>query len=746
MHHWTHTAGLVFLALCCDRSDAFSIRPLAGLRDAGSRRWEQKPGGASSDPTVIPPPPSLVAEASSSPSSAPPRWDADTPHITGARLWAQGRLLQDLATPYFAESGAARWLLGTVLVLTLASSGISVAFSYLGRDFWNALSEKNIEQFYQILLKYVAALALGAPISTLYTYQREQLAIHWRQWMTARTLELYQNHQVYYKLERNRLAIDNPDQRITEDVNSFTSFSLSLLITSLTIVIDFASFSTILWSIYPQLFGAVVLYAGGGTLIAAWLGRDLVRLNFQQLRREADFRYSLVRWRDNAESIAFYAGEDLEGTAVAQRLEKVIQNVQHIIQTQRNLEFFTTGYRYMVQILPIAVVAPRYFAGAIELGTISQATGAFNHILSDLSIIVNMFESLSSFSAGIERLSSFYEAMREVDPEKEATAPLLQVPNRTMVLDADIVNGRPHNDAPLLPPADAHTRSALFPGDIVLQRGGPDSGGLVLALEHLDLVTPDRKRRLIRDLSLQLRPGEHLLMVGNSGTGKSSLLRAMAGLWTAGNGTIARPADDEVYFLPQRPYCTVGSLKDQLLYPSLEMKNDTAAVTANGDRRPKSHWLKQSWSDEDFLQVLAQVDLYDLAVRAGDGEPVRGLSVVMDWSNILSLGEQQRLAFGRLLVNRPKLVIMDEATSALDIGSEARMYQILQEMARKTLHGSTSSSKGALSESALTYVSVGHRPSLIAFHNKKLRLGGDKGDHELSNIDKSVFEIPTQLY
>ena len=681
-------------------------------------------------------------------------WDTDTPKINAARLLEQGQLLRQMAAPYFQESIASRWLLVSVLVLTLASSGISVAFSYLGRDFWNALSDKNVEQFYQILLKYVGALAIGAPISTLYTYQREQLAVHWRQWMTARTLELYQNNQVYYKLERNRLAIDNPDQRITEDVNSFTSFSLSLLITSLTIVIDFGSFSTILWSIYPQLFFAVVAYAGGGTLVAALLGRNLVRLNFQQLRREADFRYSLVRWRDNAESIAFYAGEDLEGTAVATRLDRVVSNVRQIINTQRNLEFFTTAYRYMVQILPIAVVAPRYFAGAVELGTISQATGAFNHILSDLSIFINMFESLSSFSAGIERLSSFYEAMRDVDPQKNATAPLLLVANRTsLVASVEANDGRhlslsPEEDSIglLLTPSSLQHHPL---GDIDLQRWrhwSPMPGASVLEIEHCDLVTPDRKRLLIRDLNVHLRPGEHLLIVGNSGTGKSSLLRAIAGLWTAGNGSIARPADEDVYFLPQRPYCTVGSLKDQLLYPSLDMTNRTASTT-NGEvgMSSKSHWLKHFLSDEDLLQVLEKVDLYELAVRAGDGDPIQGLSVVLDWSNILSLGEQQRLAFGRLLVNRPKLVIMDEATSALDIGSEARMYQILQEMARKTLDSSSPSSKG-LSESALTYVSVGHRPSLIVFHNKKLRLGGDKGDHELSSIEKSTFEIPTQLY
>lgn len=277
-----------------------------------------------------------------------------------------------MATPYYKESTAARWLFGGLLVLTLANSGISVLFSYLGKDFWNALAAKDTTDFYTVLSKYVGALVIGAPVATLYKYQREQLKVHWREWMTTRSFQLYSDNQVYYKLEKD---IDNPDQRMTDDVRSFVGYSLELFISVLTSVIDLCSFSLILWSIYPQLFIAIVLYAFFGTTVTALLGKPLVALNFAQLRREADLRYSLVRLRDNAESIAFYGGEDLEGREIQRRLNSTMDNRRSINTAQRNLEFFTNAYRYMVQILPIAVVAPRYFAGAIELGVISQSVG-----------------------------------------------------------------------------------------------------------------------------------------------------------------------------------------------------------------------------------------------------------------------------------------------------------------------------------------------------------------------------------
>ena len=226
------------------------------------------------------------------------------------KIGAQSKLFWNMAYPYYEESKAGRWLFAGMIGLTLLNSSVSVGFSYIGKDFWNALSAKNADEFYKVLTQYLGALCVGAPIVTLYRYQRERLAIHWREWMTERTLQLYEENRVYYAIERGR-EVDNPDQRICEDVKSFTSFSLTLFLTIISTIIDLVSFSLILYSIYPQLFIAIIAYAAFGTVTTTFLGKDLVRLNYDQLTKEANFRFSLVRWRENAESIAFYAGEDL---------------------------------------------------------------------------------------------------------------------------------------------------------------------------------------------------------------------------------------------------------------------------------------------------------------------------------------------------------------------------------------------------------------------------------------------------
>jgi ABC-type uncharacterized transport system fused permease/ATPase subunit len=628
----------------------------------------------------------------------------------------------EMAFPYYKESISGRWLFAGMIALALMNSGVSVAFSYVGKDFWNALNSKDAEQFYNQLWRYAGALLVGSPVSVFYTFQRERLAISWREWMTDRVLQLYSSNRVYYNLERGS-EVDNPDQRITEDVRSFTNFSLQLFLTILTSVIDLVSFSAILYSIQPQLFGAIALYALFGTLTTAWIGKRLVGLNYQKLQKEADFRYSLVRIRDNAESIAFYAGEDIENKEVFKRLDKVVENRKEINTSQRNVELFTTSYNYFVQILPVWVVAPQYFSGAIQLGVVSQSAGAFNHVLRDLSVIVNQFEQLSTFSAAIDRLSSFLKAIRDVDDLRTNNDGLLQLP------PTDNTGLSKNKETQTTLPTEIETRKST----IELVRCNLDisaSRANFLSFQNVTLTTPDGKRTLIHGLNLDIEEGQDLLIVGNSGAGKSSLLRAIAGLWTSGEGTITRPSDEDIYFLPQRPYCSIGSLKDQLLYPSLEDVDETDYP--EGHRLSRTHLMREMLTDQHLLDILEEVDLAELPFRAGDGDPIKGLYTVMDWSNTLSLGEQQRLAFGRVLVNQPRFVILDEATSALDMIAEARMYNLLRNRAVKQ-------SNGSISSSGTTFVSVGHRPSLLAYHDTRLRLRGEDG-FEIEKISKSDIE------
>jgi putative ATP-binding cassette transporter len=549
-----------------------------------------------------------------------------------------------------------RWLqwsfLGILLFLSFALNGVNVVLSFAFRFLDNTLAEKNESVFWQFLTVYVILLFVALPIIIFYRYIRIKLGLYWREWLTHFFMNRYFHDRAYYELDSNagNTEIDNPDQRITEDINAFTIGStrhagtLSFLLDVLDSVLSLISFGPILYRISATLTYGLVGYALIGTIIATFIGAKLLRLNFDQLRFEANFRYGMVHIRDNAESIAFYRGESLESKQVFSRFANVLRNFNLlIIWTTLNQMFQWIYNNFSTRLIPYLVVAPLYFAGQSDFGSISQASVAFGIVLGSLSIVVNQIDGLSQFAAGVDRLGKLYEAIED---------PTRRLKDRDSMIQS-VEDSR-------------------------------------LVLDKLTLLTPNSEQTLMRDLSLSLQPDQRLLIVGVSGSGKSSLLRAIAGLWTNGRGVITRPSINQMLFLPQKPYMLLGTLRDQLLYPN----------------------ILADISDQQLLDILIQVNLADLPEQIG------GFDSLQDWSNVLSLGEQQRLAFARILVAKPKYVILDEATSALDVFNEKMLYERLQSM-------------------DAVYLSVGHRSSLLKYHDLVLELDGEGGWQILSIQDYS---------
>jgi len=541
------------------------------------------------------------------------------------RFWQIARLYW-----FEDERWRARSVLALLLLLLFAFTALNVVLNFVGRDFMTALAEKDLAAFNRTLLLYLGAFVVATPVSVFYAFIRKLLGIRWRMWLTSHFLERYFSNRSYYRVNNDK-GIDNPDQRISQDISSFTVTSLGFLSIIFFSLVQLISFIGILWSISITLVLVMLAYATVGTVVTLFFGKRLVNLNFLQLRKEADLRYGLVHIRDNAESIAFFRGEEKEKGQVRQRLVAAIDNLRFLIGWERNLEFFTKGYEYVILILPVVIMAPMYFAGEIKFGVVTQAESAFIQVLSALSVIVTQFEQLSNFVAGITRLETFSAALEP--GEKEVSGERLRI------------------------------------------KSAEESR---LALEHLTLMTPDYHQTLVRDVTLEAPSGKGLLIVGPSGAGKSSLLRAVAGLWDAGEGRIARPPLEAMLFLPQRPYMVLGSLREQLLYPQ----------------------AGREVGDAELRDVLKRVNLEGLPERVG------GFDAVLDWGQLLSLGEQQRLAFARLLLTKPAYAILDEATSALDGSNEELLYRELQ-------------------NAGTTYISVGHRPSLPAYHDRVLELQGE---------------------
>ncbi|APB33561.1 peroxisomal fatty acyl CoA ABC transporter transmembrane ATP-binding protein [Gloeomargarita lithophora Alchichica-D10] len=553
-----------------------------------------------------------------------------------AIFWAGGGLIfSALAFGLMRRAVLPRWkqwsLLGLLLFLSFAVNGANVSLSYIFRFIDTALGEKNQSTFWLNLTLYGGLIITAIPILVGYRFTRLKLGLYWREWLTQSFLSDYFNDRSYYELDSNssHTEIDNPDQRIAEDIRSFTSVTLSFLLDVLDTVLTLISFTAILYTISKPLTYGLLLYATVGTLIAVLAGRRLIKINYDQLRLEADFRYGMVHVRDNAESIAFYRGETQELRQVSRRFGLVIGNFNLLIIWQALIDLFQYGYNYFTRVVPYVIVAPLYFSGQTDLGTITQAYIAFSQVLGALSLVTNQIQQISSFAAGVNRLGAFEEVLSRPDG--------------------------------LEPPVDSHIQTQT---------------AQQLSIQRMTLLTPNSEQELVRDLTVNLAPDERLLIVGASGAGKSSILRAVAGLWTNGSGIVVRPEISEMLFLPQRPYMLLGTLREQLLYPRNE----------------------ETITNEQLQQVLQRVNLPYLMDRFNWDE-------ILDWSTVLSLGEQQRLAFARVFLYQPHYAILDEATSALDVTNERHLYHQLQ-------------------STAVVYLSVGHRPTLVDYHQKVLELTG----------------------
>lgn len=566
-------------------------------------------------------------------------------HTHHQRLWSRYR---GIAAPYWRseEKWQARGFLALLAALLLTQTGFAVLINQETGEFMSALAAGDSERFWAAVRMCVLWVCGAVPTYACYYLVRDRLGNHWRRWLTYRFLGRYFSHQKFYELNAH-VSIDNPDQRMAEDINTFTQKSLFFGLILMGSLIQLTAFSKVLWSISHELVFFLVLYATLGTLTTLLVfGKPLTLLNFRQLRREADLRFGLIRVRENAESIALYRGEAQEQQQIKRRFASAYENFNHLINRQFFLNLFQYSYSMLTLVLPSAIIATHVLSGEMEVGRAVQAAGAFTAVLAAISLVVDNFESLTRFAAGVDRLDAFYQTL-QAPPQH----PKVEDPVETV------------------------------------------EGSAELRLEKLTVQTPAPVRPLLQHVSLVVEPGEGLLIVGPSGSGKSALLRTITGLWPSGGGRIQRPVPEQMLFLPQQPYMLLGgTLRSQLLYPQ-------------SDRQVQ---------DADLLQALEVVNLPDLAERVG------GLNAEQDWDRTLSVGEQQRLAFARLLLLAPRFAFLDEATSALDLANEARLYRAL--MATHT-----------------TPISVGHRASILKYHAWVLEIQGE-GRWQLMSAQDYRFE------
>lgn len=549
------------------------------------------------------------------------------------------------------EKKKACFLLACILALTLGIVYMLVLLNQWNNSFYSALQNYETEKIFDELIHFSWLAAIYIVLAVYSYYLQQMLILNWRRWLTVRFLDIWLKNKTYYNLQMFGKDTDNPDQRISEDVRLFVEMTLSFTIGIIKSLCTFASFVFILYkmsgplsftvfgttlTIQGYLFWAALIYSIIGTYITHLVGRKLVQLNFVQQRYEADFRFSMIRLRENAESVAFYRGEQQEAGVFKNRFKLLLDNFWRLVNKQKQLVWLNSGYSQIAIIFPFVAAMNRYLNREFTLGGLMQVSNAFGYVQSSLSYFIDMYTAIAQWQAVVMRLTYFGNHMQEV------------------AQDAD----RFH--------LERFATSKKVSAD-AMQVNLPDG-------------TP-----LLEKITFSLNQGENVLIKGISGSGKSTLLRAIAGIWPFVEGKINLPERDQLMFIPQKPYIPLGTLREALLYPGSKPVSD------------------------DELRLLL--------VRCQIGYLQDKLDLTADWSHVLSVGEQQRLAFVRAHIQQPIWLFLDEATSALDEETEAKMYSLLVEFLPMT-----------------TVVSVGHRSTLNKYHQKVLRLDKTEKRVYLENL------------
>jgi len=566
-----------------------------------------------------------------------------------------------IAAPYFnsEDKWAGRGLLAAVIAIELALVGLDVLLNQWNNRFYNALQDKD----WDVFVREIGAVTLLATCNVVLVvyqlYLNQWLQIRWRRWLTTRYLGEWLQGANHYRMQLQGDAADNPDQRITDDVKLFVDRTLNIGVGLLSSVVTLFSFVIILWGLSAAaplhvsgrefeipgyLVWGALIYAIFGTALTQWIGSPLVSLDFQQQRLEADFRFNLVRVRENAEQIALLRGEPAERQRLSDRFGRVVGNWYAIMSRTKRLTAFTQSYSQAAVIFPYILVAPAFFANKIELGGMMQTASAFDSVQKALSFFVSVYRTMAEWRAVVARLDGFETAIASAT---------------TLAGSADAINMASSTESD-----EIDLRQLL----VRLPNGTP-------------LVSADH---------LSLRTNERTLVTGPSGAGKSTLFRAIAGIWPFGSGSIAIPANATLMMLPQRPYFPIGALQAAIVYP------------AEAD----------AFSSDQVGDALVSVGLPRLATRLGEEA---------HWNRMLSLGEQQRLGLARALLHRPQYLFLDEATASLDEASEAALYGLLEEKLPAT-----------------TIVSIGHRSTLEAFHQRNVELARDGDQFALQNRREDV--------